>query len=108
MRTISRALAISVRPQANMLRLALLVALAALLLDAVTKTWAVLFLGSDPILLAGGLMLAVTYNDAFAFSSGAGMFSPAFVFSVRAASLLLIILLASRRATVSLRSAFGF
>ena len=83
------------------LRLAALVALAALLIDWATKSWA-LDTVHDMTLPLGNLVLGVARNDAFAFSSGAGRFSPALIATARLL-VLLTVLLAFRRFVVGNR-----
>lgn len=76
----------------ELVRLAVLVTIAALQLDWVTKSWALQALhGTMPV---GGLLLGVEHNPAFAFSTGAGMVSQELVASVRLGALTLLVVLA--------------
>lgn len=75
----------------DLLRLAVLVAIAAFLADWATKSWALESLERARPL--GALTLAVERNDAFAFSTGSGSASPELVLAVRIGALLLLLAL---------------
>lgn len=99
----------------GILRLAALVALAAFLIDWATKSWA-LNTVHDMTIPLGSLVLGVVRNDAFAFSSGSGLFSPALIAGARLLALLAMlyiwkdIVIGSRRyaAGTALLTAGGF
>lgn len=91
----------------DVLRLATLVAIAAFLIDWATKSWALHALHDTAIPL-GGLVLGIERNDAFAFSSGAGRFSPEVVLAIRLLALAAVVLISRRVATRSRRYAAGF
>jgi lipoprotein signal peptidase len=87
-------------------RLAVLVALAAFLVDWASKSWALASL--DTARPLGALVLDVERNTAFAFSSGAGSVEPWMVGGIRLLVILAIVLLAWRLAPRRRRYAAGF
>lgn len=90
----------------EVLRLAVLVAVAAFLLDWATKSWALYHL-DETISPIGSLTLGVARNDGFAFSTGAGVVPAWVIVATRVAALIVIVLVAKRVAKVSRRNAFG-
>lgn len=99
----------------DIVRLASLVALAAFLVDWATKSWA-LNTVHDMTMPLGNLVLGVVRNDAFAFSSGSGMFSPVVIAAARLFAIMVMlyvwrdIVIDSRRyaAGIALLTAGGF
>lgn len=89
----------------DVLRFAVLVAVAAFLFDWATKSWALHLL--DETLPLSSLTLGVTRNDGFAFSAGAGAVPPMLIVATRVAALIIIVLLAGRIAVRSRRHACG-
>lgn len=92
---------------AAILRFAILVALAAFVLDWATKSWAVAMVGESEIPM-GMFALTVVYNDAFAFSSGSGALSSSSVLAVRLGMILFVTMLAVWNGNVDRRSVIGF
>jgi lipoprotein signal peptidase len=90
----------------EVLRRATLIAIAAFLADWATKSWALQALHDVDIPL-GALTLGVHRNDAFAFSSGAGMVAPEIVVAVRVFALIAVVYLARRIVLTSARYATG-
>ena len=90
----------------EILRRATLIAIAAFLVDWVTKSWA-LQAWNDVTLPLGAFTLGVHRNDAFAFSSGAGKVAPEIVVAVRVLALLTVVYLSRRIVTTSVRYATG-
>jgi lipoprotein signal peptidase len=91
----------------DVLRFATLVAIAAFLIDWASKSWALTTLG-DMTMPLGALVLGVERNEAFAFSSGSGRFSPAVVIAVRLLALAAVVLMSRRVGSHSRRYAAGF
>jgi lipoprotein signal peptidase len=92
--------------QNELLRLAVLVALAAFLADWASKSWALSAL--DTARPLGALVLEVERNAAFAFSSGSGSVEPWLVGGLRVLAISGIVLLAWRVAPRRRRYAAGF
>jgi len=83
-------------------RLMILLATAAFLVDWATKSWALQQV-EDALIPLGALTLGVVRNEALAFSAGAGQLSPAAVAAIRIGALVVLILLSRRAATMLCR-----
>jgi lipoprotein signal peptidase len=84
----------------------LLLTAAALLLDWVTKSWALLNV-SHSLMPLGAFTLGVARNDGFAFSAGSGALSPWVIVAARVGLLAVIALFAFRVASMNRLHAAG-
>lgn len=91
----------------DVLRLAVLLAVAAFLADWATKSWALYHL-DEAITPLGALTLGVARNEGFAFSTGAGLVAPWIIVAARLLALAAILLLSRRVTALSRRYACGF
>lgn len=91
----------------DVLRFAVLVAIAVFLVDWATKSWALESV-QHGVMPLGSLMLGVERNDAFAFSAGAGRISPAATLTVRLTALIAVVVLSWRVGARNRRLAAGF
>lgn len=88
-------------------RFGFFLAIAAFLVDWVSKSWALRSLEGAPILL-GSLTLEVARNEALAFSVGDGSIAPSAVLALRLGTLLALVLVCARlRGMWSYRNACG-
>lgn len=92
--------------QHEVLRFAALLGTAAFLLDWTTKSWALRNV-ADAYAPFGAFTLGVARNDGFAFSAGAGAIPAWSIVAIRAAVLLVLVMLTLRFALASYRFACG-
>jgi lipoprotein signal peptidase len=97
----------AVDSRAALLRLAVLVTVAVLLVDVASKNWALAVVGSGYVDL-GLVALTVVENEALAFSIGTGVLGPTTVVALRLGALAALLILAWRFGPASLRFALGF
>jgi lipoprotein signal peptidase len=90
----------------DILRLATLLALAVFLFDWATKSWALHTLG-DMTAPLGALVLGVERNDALAFSTARGRFSPAVIIGIRLVAMGALIYFSRKVVVTSRRLAAG-
>ncbi len=93
------------RPE--LIRLSLLLTVAVLLADVVSKNWALAVVGTGYVDL-GVIALTVVENEGLAFSTGAGTLSYTTVLALRLGALIALMILAWRFGPESRRSAIGF
>lgn len=86
----------------DVLRLAVLLAVAAFLADWATKSWALHHL-DQTVSPLGSLTLGVARNDGFAFSTGAGVVPAWLIVAARVVALVVIVLVMRRVGAVSRR-----